>query len=70
MHNPHTGHLVADDLSTTEFTVAMLIARGWSNKEISDHLNVSTRTVEAQITNVLQKLGNPKRSALSQFLLK
>ncbi len=70
VHNPNTGHYVADDLSTTEFTVAMLVARGWGNKEIADHLHVSTRTVEAQITSVMQKLGNPKRSELSQFLLK
>ncbi|MCD8237875.1 MAG: helix-turn-helix transcriptional regulator [Clostridiales bacterium] len=70
VHNPGTGHYVADDLTTTEFTVAMLAARGWSNKEIADHLHVSTRTVEAQITSVLQKLGNPQRSDLSKFLLK
>ncbi len=70
VHNPNTGHYVTDNLTTTEFTVAMLAARDWSNKEIADHLNVSTRTIDAQITNVLQKLGNPRRTDLPNFLLK
>ncbi|MCC8098169.1 MAG: helix-turn-helix transcriptional regulator [Eubacterium sp.] len=46
IHNPYTGHFVADDLTTTEFTVAMLAARSWSNKEISSHLSISTNTVK------------------------
>lgn len=31
VHNPDTGEHVADDLSTTEFAIAMLAARGWTN---------------------------------------
>ncbi len=70
IHNPKTGHNVADNLSTTEFTVAMLAAKGWSNKEIADHLNVSVRTIDTQITTILQKLGVSQRTDLEKFMLK
>ncbi len=70
IHNPNTGHQVADDLTTTEFTVAMLAARGWGNKEIASHLHVSANTVRTQLNTILQKLGNPSRAELSKFMLK
>lgn len=70
IHNPDTGHFVADDLTTTEFTVAMLAARGWSNKEISAHLAVSTNTVKMHILAVLQKLGISQCKDLPQFMFK
>lgn len=70
IHNPDTGHYVADDLTTTEFTVAMLAARGWSNKEIASHLDVSTNTIKMHISAVLQKLGISQRKDLSQFMLR
>ena len=44
VHNPETGHDVADDLTTTEFAASMLAARGWTNKEIADHMHISTNT--------------------------
>ncbi|MCD8364606.1 MAG: LuxR C-terminal-related transcriptional regulator [Clostridiales bacterium] len=70
IHNPDTGHHVADDLSTTEFTVAMLAARGWSNKEISAHLGISTNTVKMHISSVLQELNVPQRGDLAKYMLK
>ncbi len=70
IHNPETGHNVADDLTTTEFTVAMLAAREWSNKEISAHLGISTNTVKLHVSSALQKLGISRRKELAQFMLK
>ncbi|MCC8097154.1 MAG: LuxR C-terminal-related transcriptional regulator, partial [Eubacterium sp.] len=70
IHNPETGHYVADDLTTTEFTVAMLAARGWSNKEISVHLSVSVNTVKKHLIAVFRKLDTENRKDLSAFLLK
>ncbi len=70
IHNEETGHDVANDLTTTEFTVAMLAARDWSNKEISAHLGVSTHTVKQHISVVFQKLGIAKRKELAQYMLK
>ncbi len=70
IHNAETGHRVADDLSTTEFTVAMLAARGWLNKEIAAHLGISENTVKQHISVTLQKLGIAQRSELADFMLK
>ncbi len=70
IHNPDTGHDVADDLTTTEFAIAMLAARGWSNKEISAHLGVSPNTVKLHISAALQKLNIEQRKELAQFMLK
>ncbi|MCD7854416.1 MAG: LuxR C-terminal-related transcriptional regulator [Clostridiales bacterium] len=70
VHNPVTGHFVADDLTTTEFTVAMLAARGWSNKEIADHLSISKETIKSQVASVLQKLEITQRTDLIKFMLK
>ncbi len=70
IHNPDTGNSVADDLTTTEFAIAMLAARNWSNKEISAHLGISTNTVKIHISSALQKLGISQRKELSKFMLK
>ena len=48
IHNPETGHDVADDLTTTEFAAAMLAARGWTNQEIAKHMNISPNTVKLE----------------------
>lgn len=70
IHNPKTGHEVADDLTTTEFAVAMLAARGWTNQEIAAHMNISSHTVKHYISTILQKLGIHQRQELKQYMLK
>ena len=70
VHNPATGHDVADDLTTTEFAVAMLAARGWTNQEIGEHMNISPNTVKRHISMVLQKLEIEHRQDLKQYMLK
>ncbi len=70
VHNPETGANVADDLTTTEFAVAMLAARDWSNKEIGAHLGISTNTVKHHISVALQKLRITQRSEFVKFVLK
>lgn len=69
IHNPLTGHDVADNLTTTEFTTAMLAARGWTNKEIGEHLKISTNTVKRHVSTVLQKLNIKQRKDLKKYLL-
>ncbi len=69
IHNHETGRNVADDLTTTEFAIAMLAARDWTNKEIGDHLNISTNTVKMHISSALQKLGISQRKELAEFML-
>lgn len=70
IHNPETGHHVADDLTTTEFAAAMLAARRWTNQEIAAHMNISVHTVKRYISAVLQKLGIHQRQELKQYMLK
>ena len=70
IHNPTTGHDVADNLTTTEFAVAMLAARDWSNQEIADHLGISANTVKHYLSSILQKLNIKQRKDLHQYMLR
>ncbi len=70
IHNPDTGHSVADNLTTTEFATAMLAARDWSNKEIASHLGIAENTVKKHIAVVLSKLHVAQRKELKAFMLK
>ena len=67
VHNPATGHDVADNLTTT---TAMLAARGWTNQEIADHLGVSVNTVKRHISLALQKLDLSRRQDLGPYMLR
>lgn len=69
IHNPETGHDVADDLTTTEFAASMLAARGWTNQEIADHMHISPNTVKRYISTSLEKLHISRRQDLKQFML-
>ena len=69
VHNPETGHDVADDLTTTEFAACMLAARGWTNTEIAAHMGISPNTVKRHISTALGKLHVRNRKALKQYML-
>lgn len=69
IHNPITGHSVADDLSTTEFAIAMLAARDWTTQEIAEHMHISANTVKTHISETMRKLGVKNRKALKQYML-
>lgn len=69
IHNPATGHDVADNLTTTEFAVAMLAARGWTNQEIAAHMNISPHTVKRYVSQALEKLKISQRQDLVKFML-
>ena len=70
VHNPATGHDVADNLTTTEFAAAMLAARGWTNQEIGAHMSISPNTVKRHISAVLQKLNISCRQDLKKYMLR
>lgn len=70
VHNPVTGHDVADDLTTTEFAIAMLAARGWTTQEIAEHLNISANTVKSHISEAMKKLQVANRKGLKQYMLR
>ena len=69
VHNPLTGHDVADDLTTTEFAIAMLAARDWTNREIAEHLKISANTVKSHISEAMKKLNVSARKELKQYML-
>ena len=70
VHNPITGHDVADDLTTTEFAIAMLAARGWTTREIAGHLNISANTAKRHISEAMKKLKVKNRKDLKQYMLR
>ena len=69
IHNPDTGHDVADNLTTTEFSVAMLTAQGWTNGAIAAHMNVSPNTVKRHLAEVKKKLNVSGRNDLKKYML-
>ena len=70
VHNPITGHDVADDLTTTEFAIAMLAARSWTTQEIANHLNISANTVKDHISEAMRKLRVETRKDLKKYMLR
>lgn len=70
IHNPDTNEDVADNLTTTEFTIAMFANRGWTNKEISEYLEITPRTVKQHLTCVFNKLNIENRKQLKNFMLR
>jgi DNA-binding NarL/FixJ family response regulator len=49
-------------LSDRERGVLELVARGASNKEIATNLNLSARTVETHVSNIMAKLRARSRT--------
>ena len=70
IHNPDTKEDVADNLTTTEFTIAMLANRGWTNKEIAEYLDITQRTVKQHLTCIFNKLNIESRKQLKAFMLR
>ena len=52
-------------LTAREHEVLALVAEGRRNKEISQHLQVSDKTVEFHVTNLFAKLGVQSRTELA-----
>ena len=58
-----------DSLSTREFEVMRLIARGYSYKEIASELFISIKTVESHVSAVLRKLQLSNRHEITSWAL-
>lgn len=69
IHNPDTNHPVADNLTTTEFTIAMLYNRDWSIKEIATHMDIREATVKTHLKTIYMKLGINSKKELDQYML-
>ncbi|MBV5259584.1 response regulator transcription factor [Synechococcus moorigangaii CMS01] len=54
-------------LTPAEMRVFWEVVQGWTNKQISEHLYVSPRTVQTHLSSILHKLGLENRSQLVRF---
>ncbi|MDA2893260.1 LuxR C-terminal-related transcriptional regulator [Mycolicibacterium sp. BiH015] len=52
-------------LSTREYEVASLIARGMTNRQIAAELVLSSRTIDSHVQHILTKLGFSSRSQIA-----
>jgi non-specific serine/threonine protein kinase len=59
----------AQELTSREREIAVLIARGMSNGEIASELVLSKRTVEKHIANILSKLGFANRAQIVRWAI-
>lgn len=62
--------LLLAKLTERELDVLKLIAEGFSNKEIGEHLFISHRTVDTHRTNLMKKLDAHNVAALIKFAIK
>jgi DNA-binding NarL/FixJ family response regulator len=63
------GH-PASSLSARELQVMEMLARGMTNREIAEHLDISIKTVDTHRGHVLKKLGLRNNSDLTRFAVK
>jgi len=59
-----------EEFTDSESRVASLVADGLSNKEIASELNISVRTVEGHISNILAKKGWSNRVEIARHILR
>lgn len=56
-----------EELSSTEIQLMKFCYEGFSNKEIGEHLNLSTRTIDTYINRLTEKLGLKTKLHLIRF---
>lgn len=57
------------DLTPTELKVVQLVSQGLANRDIADVMNVSQRTIESHVSNMLGKTGLHNRTELARWAL-
>jgi DNA-binding NarL/FixJ family response regulator len=57
------------ELTPTELKVVQLVARGLANREIALQMNVSQRTIESHVSNMLGKTGLSNRTELARWAI-
>ncbi|MGB3496110.1 MAG: response regulator transcription factor [Elainellaceae cyanobacterium] len=57
------------ELTPTELRVVEFVARGMANREIAEELNVSQRTIESHVSNMLGKTGLHNRTELARWAI-
>jgi DNA-binding NarL/FixJ family response regulator len=67
---PATGTSEIDQLTPREQDVLLLLARGYTYKEIAARLHLSVKTIETHVSNVLRKLQLSNRNELTRWAAK
>lgn len=57
------------ELTPTEMKVVHFVARGMANREIAEEMNVSQRTIESHVSNMLGKTGLHNRTELARWAI-
>lgn len=57
------------ELTPTETRVVSFVSQGLSNREISEKLNVSQRTIESHVSNMLNKTNLNNRTELARWAM-
>ena len=60
---------MADNLTSTEFAVAMLVVRGWTTDEIAGHMKVSASTIKKHQAQIKRKLKIDTWEELEPYML-
>lgn len=66
---PVTSHAIDEELTPSELRVAREVAKGLTNKEIANVLNLSVRTVENHVSRILDKKNFANRVELTRHML-
>jgi DNA-binding NarL/FixJ family response regulator len=57
------------DLTPTELKVVQLLAQGKANRQIAEIMNVSQRTIESHVSNMLGKTSLNNRTELARWAI-
>jgi DNA-binding CsgD family transcriptional regulator len=57
----------ADGLTLRELEILRLVAAGMTNRQTSERLGLSIRTVDAHLRSIYAKLGIKSRSAATRY---
>lgn len=66
---PNNPYQTTETLSERELQVLELVARGLTNEQIAKDLDISKRTVDNHISNILNKTNMDNRVALVRWAL-
>lgn len=68
IHNPVSTLQVTDALTPYEFSIAMLAAKGRSNKEIAALMGISVNTVKSYMESIFEKLQISSRNEIDAYV--
>jgi predicted ATPase/serine/threonine protein kinase/DNA-binding CsgD family transcriptional regulator len=66
---PSPAPAYPDDLTVREVEVLRLVAQGWTDAQIAEHLVISPRTVNTHLTSIYRKIQVSSRSAATRYAI-